>query len=103
MSHETIRFRLPALVSTAKGIGQANLPTLERKTWARREPLTILSATELGLAPDAVGLNASPTQVVKVLHPKVVRRGKFLAVSDTDSLDRATEAFLSVVRGGSAK
>lgn len=103
MSHETIRFRLPALVSTAKGIGQANLPTLERKTWARREPLTILSATELGLAPDAVGLNASPTRVVKVLHPKVARRGKILAVSDTASLDRATEAFLSVVRGGSAK
>ncbi len=100
--NEMVRFSLPALVSTAKGIGPANLPALERKSWARREPITRVTAEELGLRAEEVGLKASPTRVVKILHPRLARRGEIIQVTDTDSLENAAARLCAAVKEGGA-
>ena len=94
---ETLTFRAPALVSVAKGIGQADLPRLERKIWARREPVTLLTANDLGFSPDEAGLKASPTRVVRVLHPQLTRRGRMIRITDSAALEQAREAFTDLL------
>ena len=94
---ETLSFRAPALVSVAKGIGQAGLPRLERKSWARREPITLLTARDLGFSPDEVGLKASPTRVVRVLHPQLTRRGRIIRMTGSAALEQAQEAFTGLL------
>lgn len=97
---ETIRFSLPALVSAAKGIGPADLPTLTRKSWARREPIAAVTAAELGLRPDEVGLKASPTRVVKILHPRLARGGERIRLVGPDALDRAAARLRALIEEG---
>lgn len=97
---ETIRFSLPAVVCVAKGIGPAPLPTLTRKSWARREPVAAVTAADLGLRPDEVGLKASPTRVVKILHPRLARGGERISLTEPNALDRAAARLRALVEEG---
>lgn len=97
---ETIRLTLPAVVSAAKGIGPAPLPTLKRKSWARREPIITVTASDLGLSHGEVGLAASPTRVVKILRPSLTRKGELIRLNEPDALERAAKLVRSLIEEG---
>ena len=40
---------------------------------------------------DKLGLRGSPTRVVKIEHPKVLRQGQILRVTDEETLDKAID------------
>ena len=45
-----------------------------------------------------LGLNGSPTRVVKITHPKVVRKGTILKASDEESLTEAVSRMIKFMR-----
>ena len=90
---------LPALVSVTKAVGEIGLPTLNGKKAARRRTVPVKNTAELGLNPANIGLNGSPTRVVKIFHPSITRNGKKMQVLDEASLDAAVEAIAAFVKG----
>lgn len=91
---------MPVLVSVTKAIGEIGLPTLAGKKAARRRTVPVLTVADLGLKAEEVGLNGSPTRVVKIFHPTIGRKGRRVAVVDEKTLGQAVDAIADFVKGG---
>ncbi len=70
---ELIRTSLPAVVTVVKDINQPGFPTLSGKLRAKSKEIPILTPLDLGLSQEDVGLQGSPTRVVKVFRPRLSR------------------------------
>lgn len=81
---ETVRVKLPAVISVVKAIGEPRLPTLRGKIRARETKIDVCNLESLGLNREEVGLLGSPTRVVKIFYPKISREGKKIKVSNPD-------------------
>jgi len=89
--YETLRLPLPCLLTVVKEIAHPRLPTLRGKQRARRTELTVWTADDLKLDESRVGLQGSPTRVVKVEKPQVARKGKILDVAKVGVREAARE------------
>ena len=96
---ERWKVELPALVSVTKAVGEVGLPTLKGKMVARRRVVPVKNTTELGLAPGNIGLEGSPTRVVRIFRPSITRNGIKLQIFDEASLESAVDVLASFVKG----
>jgi len=67
--HERIELPLPCLWTVTKEINEPRLPSLRGKMRAKKAEIRKLTAEELGLKAKAVGLDGSPTRVVRIFSP----------------------------------
>ena len=74
--YDRLELELPAAITVVKEINTPRLPSLRGKRKARKATLQIMTADDLGLSENEVGLNGSPTQVVKTFTPKAKAGGK---------------------------
>ena len=65
-----VSVKLPAVISVVKEINVPRLPSLRGKRNAKTVELKVWNADDLGLDEKEIGLNGSPTQVVKIFTPK---------------------------------
>jgi electron transfer flavoprotein beta subunit len=70
---EKVEIPYPVLVSVNKDINEVGMPTLSGKLKAKTVPISAFDAAGLGIEKTEVGLNGSPTRVVKVFSPKLSR------------------------------
>ena len=96
--YEILKMPLPALVSVVKEISFPRLPTLRGKQKAKKAELDHWNADNMDIERSALGLNGSPTRVVKIHHPKVIRSGEFVRATNEESLADAVERFLKFLR-----
>ncbi len=68
--YDRVQMKLPALISVVKEINSPRLPSLRGKRNAKAAELTIWNCDDLGLNEAEVGLNGSPTQVLRIFTPK---------------------------------
>ncbi len=68
---DLLRLKLPALLTVLKDINEPRVPTLKNARKARRAEITVWGPGDIGADPDLIGLNASPTRVVKTEPPAV--------------------------------
>lgn len=73
--YETIRLPRPCLVTVVNEIGHPRLPTLRGKQNARKKDIPNRTSGTLDLDLSKLGLNGSPTRVVRIMQPKVTRKG----------------------------
>ncbi len=66
--------RLPAVVTVVKDINQPRVPTLKGRLAAEKQEIPIWKAKEIGADPARIGIDGSPTRVVKTNPP--AGRGK---------------------------
>ena len=69
--YDVIEAPLPAVLSVVKDLNTPRLPSLRGKRLAKSVPLTVWKAEDLNLDEQEIGLNGSPTQVVKIFSPKM--------------------------------
>ncbi len=81
---ERTRAPLPCLLTVVHEINEPSMPTLAGKMRARRAPVHVLSAADLGLNPEECGLAGSPTRVVRIAFPKVTRSGLRFSGNELD-------------------
>lgn len=81
---ETQRLSLPAFITVLSDINDPDMPTLNGKKLARRSNVRVISASDIDLAREEVGLSGSPTRVVKIEHPKISRRTEFYRGKDIE-------------------
>ncbi|MCK5735848.1 MAG: electron transfer flavoprotein subunit beta/FixA family protein [Spirochaetaceae bacterium] len=82
--YQQLSITLPALLTVVKEIAEPRLPTLEGKKKAMSTEIPLLNSENMELESSFLGLQGSPTKVVKIQTPQVTRGGKIInAEGDT--------------------
>jgi electron transfer flavoprotein beta subunit len=71
-----IAAHLPVVLTVVKEINVPRLPSLKGKMAARKAEVPVLKATDIGADMERLGLNGSPTQVMKIFTPPKPSGGK---------------------------
>jgi len=64
-----IAARLPVVLTVVKEINTPRLPSLKGKLAAKKAEIPVLKAADIGADLERLGLNGSPTQVMKIFTP----------------------------------
>jgi electron transfer flavoprotein beta subunit len=94
---EVVETRLPALLTVVKDINQPRYPTFRGIRTARRLEIPVWGAAEIEAAPQYLGLDGSPTQVIRVFTPPK-REGR-VEMIDGDSVDAMADALADRLLG----
>jgi electron transfer flavoprotein beta subunit len=85
--YDIVATELPVAISVVKEINTPRLPSLRGKMKAKSIELKIWNADDLSLDEKLIGLNGSPTQVVKIFTPQLVKNGEKYEVSPDEAAD----------------
>ncbi|MCK5114241.1 MAG: electron transfer flavoprotein subunit beta/FixA family protein [Phycisphaerae bacterium] len=96
--HEGLEVQLPAVLTVVKEVADPRLPTLRGKQRARKAELTTWNADDLNLPDENLGLNGSPTRVVKIFRPSVTRECEKLIATDDQSINTAADRVLEFLQ-----
>jgi len=66
---EIIRAPLPCLLTVVKEINEPRIPSLKGKLAAKKAQITLWKSVDLACEPGNLGLDGSPTKVVKIFTP----------------------------------
>jgi electron transfer flavoprotein alpha/beta subunit len=94
MGYETVRMKLPGLVSVSKGATVRAVCSFQAILAARTKPCRVMTAADLGLDASELGLSGSPTQVVKVFPPFVRTAGERVTGADPEAAAARALGFL---------
>ena len=97
--YEVLDVDLPAVLTVVKEVADPRLPTLRGKQKARRTDLPTWGAADLDVQADKLGLNGSPTRVVKIFRPTVARECTKLRPTDEASLRDAADQLVEFLQG----
>lgn len=87
---EEVECPLPALLMPVKAMNTPRLCTLRGKMKAKTVEIPILTAADIGVPEEELGLKGSATQVIKINYPKMTRQGvRIIAAGRAD--DAAAE------------
>ena len=89
--YEVVEAALPALVTCSKGEVVRRAPSFLDVLNSRKKPIRSVSADDLGIPVEELGLKGSFTQVVKVFPPAEKKGGRLLQNIETDQA--ASEIF----------
>jgi len=92
--YETIEALLPALVTFSKGEVVRRVPSLSELIASRKKPVDVVSANDLNIPEEELGLKGSFTQVVEVFPPVEKQGGKMLANADSQAAAQEILTFL---------
>jgi electron transfer flavoprotein beta subunit len=98
---EVIRSSLPCLLTVVKEINEPRLPSLKGKMAAKKAVIAKWSAADIGADPKMVGLDGSPTKVVRIFTPKA-REGGEVITGEPDEVAAKLAAKLKDVLLGTA-
>jgi len=91
---ETIKTSLPFVAVVLKEIGNPRLPTVRSKLQAKRAEIPTLGLEDIQANPDWTGLRGSPTRVVKIDKPKLMRKGEIIKIDSPEDLHKAADRFI---------
>jgi electron transfer flavoprotein beta subunit len=94
--YEILDAPMPCLITVVKEIAVPRLPTLRGKIKSMKMDIPILTADDLDVNQEYLGLKGSPTRVVKIDTPSVSRGGKTIKVHDEESLTLAVDELVSL-------
>jgi electron transfer flavoprotein beta subunit len=87
--YEVLEAAAPCVLTVVKEIADPRLPTLRGKLRAKAEAIPVWGPGDLGVKTDKIGLEGSPTRVVRIFKPKVARECMKLAAKDEQSLQES--------------
>lgn len=76
--YELLEIDLPALITVVKEVNKPRMPNLKAAYESRQQEIILWDHLELGLCPDQLGLNGSPTRVIEVERVVTTKKAKLL-------------------------
>jgi len=76
--YEIIELKLPALFTVVKEINEPRFPSLKGKIMAKKREIPVWSVEDIEADSDRVGLDGSPTKVIRTFTPAPRGRGEIL-------------------------
>lgn len=92
--YELVEMRLPGLVSISKGPMIRSVSSFQEVLDARKKELRVVSASDLAVDQDKLGLHGSPTQVVEIFPPRVKDKGELIDGTEVEEATKKVIAFL---------
>lgn len=89
--YEVLSSSLPAVLTVVKEVSEPRLPTLRGKQRAKKAQLEVWGVKELGVDTSKIGLQGSPTRVVKISRPKVARECVKVVAGDEERIGEAVK------------
>jgi len=90
--HQLVRCSIPCLLTASKALNVPRLPTLLNQMAARKKPIEVFTADQIGARKEEVGLPGSRTHVVKVFTPNFrTREGRVVRADDKDTVPQLLE------------
>jgi electron transfer flavoprotein beta subunit len=86
--YELIELSLPAVITVVKEINEPRMPSLKGKMRAKSAQIPIWGNKELEITADKLGLNGSPTQVMKIFTPPQKEGGKVFTGDEQDTVEQ---------------
>ncbi len=68
--YDVVSFKLPALITVVKEIGEVRVPSFKSKMKAKKCEVPAFGAADIGAETGFCGLEGSPTRVVRIFAPK---------------------------------
>ncbi|MEW6686714.1 MAG: electron transfer flavoprotein subunit beta/FixA family protein [Candidatus Edwardsbacteria bacterium] len=90
--YEVIETPLPALFTVVKEINEPRLPSLKGKIRAKNYQPQIWASKDLEVETKRIGLDGSPTQVIKVFTPPPKMGGEILKGETTEIVEKVASA-----------
>lgn len=100
--YEVIRAPLPCVITVVKEINEPRLPSLRGKMAAKKAQIPVWSAAAIGADPAGLGLNGSPTKVVRIFTPPRRAGGLILEGEPEETVPALVEKLKEAVVGASA-
>jgi electron transfer flavoprotein beta subunit len=88
---EILKTPLPCLLTVVKEINEPRLPSLKGMMKAKKIPIIIWKALDLELEEERLGLNGSPTQVVKIFTPPPRPKGHIFEGTSEETAEKLLE------------
>jgi electron transfer flavoprotein beta subunit len=86
--NEVVETPLPAVVTVVKQINEPRMPSLRGMMKAKKAEIKTLKAADLSADDKNIGLNGSPTQVVKIFTPPPKGGGEILEGEPAETVDK---------------
>ena len=90
--YEVIEGDLPVLISVVKEINEPRLPSLKGKMRAKKAEIVAWTAADIEADEQLIGLNGSPTQVVKIFSPPAREGGEIFQGEPAEMVEQLVEA-----------
>lgn len=97
--YEVVESELPCMLTVVKEINEPRLPSLKGKMKARKAEITIWNATDIDADPEMLGLDGSPTKVVKIFTPERHADGEMLEGEPNEVVEQLVSKLKDVVLG----
>ena len=95
--YETIESPLPVALTVVKEINEPRLPSLKGKMAARKAEIPTWSAEDINADPACLGLDGSPTKVVKIFTPPAREGGEIFDGDPRESVQKLVAALKATV------
>ena len=95
--YEVVELTLPAVITVVKEVSEPRLPTLRGKKKARASEIPVWTAETIGAEAGSIGLQGSPTRVVKIFRPKVARECTKVVANDEAGVERAVDGLIAML------
>ncbi len=97
--YEVVESELPCLLTVVKEINEPRLPSLKGKMRAKKAEIAAWNAAAIEAEPAKLGLDGSPTKVVKIFTPEPRSGGQMLEGDPEDVCRELVAALKDVVLG----
>ena len=97
--YEVIECELPCVLTVVKEINEPRLPSLKGKMSARKAEIQVWTAEDIGADPVKIGLDGSPTKVVRIFSPQPRKGGEMLDGEPAEQVAALVERLKDAVLG----
>lgn len=89
--YEVIKMPFPALITVVKEINEPRMPSLKGKLKAKSASIITWDAKDLAAEENRIGLQGSPTQVIKIFSPQPRGRGERIEGTPSEQAAKLVE------------
>ncbi|MCK4423326.1 MAG: electron transfer flavoprotein subunit beta/FixA family protein [Candidatus Omnitrophica bacterium] len=97
--YEVLESLLPVMLTVVKEINDPRLPSLKGKLRAKKAEITTWTAEDLDVDQNSLGLDGSPTQVVKIFSPPARGKGQMLEGETSEICEKLVEVLKKDLTG----
>jgi len=97
--YDIVETPLPALFTVVKEINEPRLPSLKGKMKAKKAEIPVWTAKDLSCEEDKIGLDGSPTRVIKVFSPPPREGGRVLDGEPSEIAKELSSLLKDVILG----
>jgi electron transfer flavoprotein beta subunit len=96
--YEILQVTLPTLLTVVKEVASPRLPTLRGKQKAKKIDLISWGTGQLNMDAEKLGLNGSPTRVVKIFRPTVARNCEKFIITSEQTIHAAADKVVDYLK-----